>query len=227
LALRVVFLKVFITSKIFQEMAPNYKLTYFSGRGRAEPIRLVFAHAKVQFEDVRIEFPSWKEFKSKAQTPLPWGALPVLEVDGKFLAQSMAILRYLGKVYNLAGDNEFETAKCDELLESMADFGKACWEMYIESDPAKKKERTEKIYAETLPKYLSKWNEILQKNGGFFVGNRLSIADICIADNLETHVIKLEGNILEKYPALSAHRGTVYNSPGIKEWVEKRPKSDW
>ncbi len=42
---------------------PNYKLTYFNARGRAEPIRLIFAQAQVEYDDNRIEQPEWPELK--------------------------------------------------------------------------------------------------------------------------------------------------------------------
>lgn len=54
----------------------------------------------------------------------PWGTLPILEVDGKVLGQSQAILRYLGKQFKLAGENDFEEAKCDEMVEAMNDMRK-------------------------------------------------------------------------------------------------------
>ncbi len=42
---------------------PNYKLTYFNGRGRGEPIRMLFALAGQEFEDNRVGGDSWQEFK--------------------------------------------------------------------------------------------------------------------------------------------------------------------
>ena len=39
------------------------KLTYFNGRGRGEPARLILAQAGVEYEDERIEFEDWPAFK--------------------------------------------------------------------------------------------------------------------------------------------------------------------
>ncbi len=39
------------------------KLTYFSGRGRAEPIRLMLAAADIDYEDVRVTFEEWPQLK--------------------------------------------------------------------------------------------------------------------------------------------------------------------
>lgn len=41
----------------------KYKLTYFNQRARGEPIRLIFAAAKVPYEDFRIEKSGWGPLK--------------------------------------------------------------------------------------------------------------------------------------------------------------------
>nr|XP_008520565.1 PREDICTED: hematopoietic prostaglandin D synthase isoform X2 [Equus przewalskii] len=43
---------------------PNYKLTYFNMRGRAEIIRYIFAYLDIKYEDHRIEQADWPEIKS-------------------------------------------------------------------------------------------------------------------------------------------------------------------
>jgi len=204
---------------------PKYKLTYLDGKGRAEVMRFVFAYRNIPYEDVRIPYgPEW----NKVKNDFPWGEVPVLEIDGKVLAQSGAILRFLGKKHDLAGDNEYESAKCDEMWESLSDLQTPTWTMYMEpDDSAKKKELTTKLLDETVPKYCGKWNEILEKNGGYFVGKRLSYADIAIASAINYHIEKLGASVFEKYPALMAHHDKVHNEPGIKEWVAKRPTSPW
>jgi len=102
-------------------------------------------------------------------TDYPWGSLPVLETDGKVLAQSSAIQRYLAKKFDLVGDNEFETAKADELVEAMTDLRTASFKYFFESDETKKAESLATLRNETFPKYLAKFNETLEKNGGTYL----------------------------------------------------------
>ena len=42
---------------------PNYKLTYFDLEARGELIRLIFAAAKVEYEDHRISLDEWPKYK--------------------------------------------------------------------------------------------------------------------------------------------------------------------
>lgn len=44
-------------------MASEYKLTYFTITGFAEPIRFLFNYGGIKFEDVRIPDDKWDEIK--------------------------------------------------------------------------------------------------------------------------------------------------------------------
>jgi glutathione S-transferase len=54
---------------------------------------------------------------------LPYGKLPVLEVDGKFtISQSTVIGRFLAKRFGLYGKNEMEEVLIDEIVDALMDF---------------------------------------------------------------------------------------------------------
>ena len=53
-----------------------YKVQYFNLYGRAEPIRMLLTHAKVEFEDVRYEFADWPAIKGNFE----FGQLPAVDI---------------------------------------------------------------------------------------------------------------------------------------------------
>lgn len=53
---------------------------------------------------------------------MPFGQVPVLEVDGKMLAQSNTIARYLAKQHGLAGKDEWEQALADMYGDNINDL---------------------------------------------------------------------------------------------------------
>jgi glutathione S-transferase len=78
-----------------------------------------------------------------------------------------------------------------------------------------------------LPKCFNKFEKILQsQDGAFLVNGKLTWADIVVVDLLE----KLEGDnyagpsLLKAYPNLKMLKLGVHFYPGIKEWIEIRPK---
>jgi glutathione S-transferase len=94
---------------------PKLKLTYFDFHGgRGEPARLALSIGGIPFEDDRVAPSDWPA--RKADTP--FGALPVLEVDGQALAQSNAINRYVGTLTDLYPSGACRFA-CDEVMEAV------------------------------------------------------------------------------------------------------------
>jgi hypothetical protein len=63
------------------------KLYYFDIYARAEPLRMLLWHAKVEYEDVRIpfsleDFPKWRD--EHPEVKLEFGQIPVLEENGEW-----------------------------------------------------------------------------------------------------------------------------------------------
>ena len=55
-------------------------------------------------------------------TAMPGGQVPVLEVDGVQLCQSMSIARFLANKFNLAGNTPLEKGQADMIVDFTTDF---------------------------------------------------------------------------------------------------------
>ncbi|XP_019644617.1 PREDICTED: hematopoietic prostaglandin D synthase-like [Branchiostoma belcheri] len=201
---------------------PAYKLTYFNGRGTAEIVRLVFAAAGIEYEDVRIEKPEeqWPEFKPKT----PMGQVPILEVDGTMLCQSNSIARYVAKVAGLAGKTPLDQARVDMIMDGMEDVGKKGNATHWEKDEEKKAEK-KKEYEETfLPQFYTCLNKLVG-DSGHFVGNELTLADITFFNttDLVGRYFKLPS--MDQFSGLKKVMDHVTSNPGIAKWLKERPET--
>lgn len=51
-------------------MSPKYKIIYFDARGIAETIRFLLSYMDEEFEEERVEFTKWLEYKPSKQNKL-------------------------------------------------------------------------------------------------------------------------------------------------------------
>ncbi|CAB0039887.1 unnamed protein product [Trichogramma brassicae] len=184
----------------------NYKLIYFNARGRAEHIRYILAYAGLNYTDERIPKERWPELKKS----MPFGQLPVLEINGQVIAQSNAIARYLARKHGLTGSDEWEAMLCDALVDSLGDLKLELLQFQKEDDLFKKEEKKAKFVKETIPFFLNKFEKTIGSNGGFAVGSSMFGA-----------------TALEKYPALRGLKQRVHALPAIAEWIAKRPHTSF
>jgi len=157
-------------------ITPTYKLIYFDLTGRGEAIRLAFRITNTPFTDERIPFPKWGAIKET----FPLGTLPVLEVDGKRLVQSNAILSYVGKVTGLFPTDTFEGAKVDEFLGCVEDYGVSVFTPYRSAKEEDKPKVAEELLKTNIPKMLGYLENLVKNNGGetYAVGDKLTVADL-------------------------------------------------
>ena len=199
---------------------------------RAEVSRLALYIGDIPFKDYRIEGADRDKFKETGILPnnqfAPFKQLPVLDVDGKIFAQTGAIARFCGKLSNLyPEDNNINAARIDQIIEAAQDIN------YVVSLSGRDKEIEKKTKARQILSnvHLPRWFNFLEKileentNSNFFVGNKISIADLAIWRLLGWLTSGLlDGvprEIIDTYPKLIRLREEVYNDPKVNSWMLK------
>src|SRR6516165_9551662 len=199
------------------------KLTYFDFHGgRGEPARLALSIGGIPFEDDRVTPSDWPARKANT----PFGALPLLEVDGETVSQSNAINRYVGKLADLYPSDAWEAALCDEVMEAVEDIGSKIGATLFIPEEEKKAKRIE-LAEGPIPFYLTRLQDRLAAHGGqYFAANRLSVADLKVF----VWIRHLKSGALDHIPAdlsdrvapkLVEHYERVKSHPGIKAYYAK------
>ncbi len=154
---------------------PSYKLTYFDfDGGRAEPIRIAFHAAGIEFEDDRLSFQEFGEMRQSTR----FNAVPVLEIDGAAITQSNAIGRYVGKMTGLYPEDDLQALYCDEVTGAFEDISNHVVRTFGLEDDELRQAR-EKLTDGWLTTFLRGLDELLTRGGGqYFADNRLTIADL-------------------------------------------------
>jgi len=202
---------------------PNYKLVYFNGKGRAETIRLSFAASGIKYDDSRLEKADWPALKPKT----PWSSLPVLEVDGKQVGQSMAIARFVAKEGGLYGKNSYEAALIDSVVDVVTDLREKSFTLAFTPDGPAKEAALKDFKEKTLPSILPNLEALATANpakSGFFVGDKISLADIHLFSISEMLLGKMP-NLFASHPHLKQINDKVAANPKIAEYLKKRPQT--
>ena len=192
--------------------------------------RLALFLGAVPFEDIRIKKESYDDFKLTGKLPNgklpPFRQLPVLEVDGKLIAQTGAIARYCGKLTGLyPTDNDIDAGKIDQIIEAAQDINYIVSISSREKNSEKKKIAREILSTKHLPKWFQFLENLIKENNKskWFVGESITIADLAIwrllgwlSSGMLDGVPK---NILEPYKNLKELRKEIYQHPKVKEWM--------
>lgn len=184
---------------------------------------MVLEAAGQKYEDVRITFDKWPAEKPNT----PYGQLPYAEINGKKYGQSVALAAYFAREYGLYGKSNLDGLRIDEVVNLCQDITDAVVKVKFEKDEAKKAELTKKLSEDTGPKFLEIIQKLLQDNGnnGFFVGSKISLADIffyCMVDFL----VAEKPDLRDKYSAeVKKVRGSVEAHPFLKGYLARRKEA--
>jgi len=210
---------------------PSYKFTYFNSRAKGELVRLLFAAAGVEYEDVRVDHATWPQDPSLKEA-LPFGQLPTLSVDGVVYCQSISIARYLAEKFGLAGKTDEDKLRADMLVHCIEDVLTSIVNILHESDPLTKETLLKKLKEESLPKSCGLFEKFLKQNNGgdgYLVGDSLTWADVTLFNHL-TGSVQMAGiepaDFLDSYPKLKGLVKRVGSKPGIAAWIAKRPVTE-
>jgi glutathione S-transferase len=202
----------------------NITLTYFDFHGgRGEVARLALFIGGIEFEDRRVKLADWPALKPTT----PFGAIPILEVDGETVAQSNGINRFVGKLAGLYPTDPWQAALCDEAMDAVEDISVPIVATFSIQDAAERKAKREALVAGPITFYLTQLQNRLEAHGGlYFADGRLTVADLKVfvwirhlrSGNLD-HV---PGDLPDRVaPLLVDHNDRVRKHPGVAAYYEK------
>lgn len=202
----------------------RYKLTYFDiDGGRAEPIRIAFHAAGIDFDDNRITFDEFSKMRSSTR----FTCVPVLEIDGAQITQSNALSRYIGKMAGLYPVDDLQALYCDEVLGALEDLTHHFVQTFgLEGEDFRL--AREKLVDGWLSIYLKGLDQLLIRGGGeYFADNQLTVADLrafvqtcslCsgILDYVPTDIVQRAA------PSLFEHKDRINADPRVAAYYATR-----
>ncbi|KAF4031067.1 Glutathione S-transferase C-terminal domain [Phytophthora infestans] len=160
-------------------------------------------------------------FDGKAPT-LPFGQVPVLEVDDTVYAQSMAIVRYAAKIAGLYPTDALEALKVDvfscslcEIETPFVDF------MFLTRDETVKAQKKKVFIEETVPKFLATLEKMVA--GTFILGDKLSYADLQFLDVVDNKIKWAFPDFnVDAFPKIAALLSSVKVEPKVAAYLSKQ-----
>jgi glutathione S-transferase len=206
----------------------NYilKLYYFDIRGRAEIIRLILAAANRSYKDIRFDLPQWLEYKSK----MIIGQIPVLEfADNSQLTQSLTIARYLANETGLGEKTNLESARMDAVVDTQRDMNETFYKLIdFEKQNFKNMDDVTKFINDDLGKHcenIMKLKNAFSKNEKYFVGEKLSWADLFVynsIDDLFRFLPQVKDKFNNQFQILF---DTIHSNDNLKKYLDQRPET--
>lgn len=199
------------------------KLTYFDApTSRGEECRLALHIAGVAFEDNRVPNAEWATLKPKT----PFGSLPTLEIAGKpTLAQSNAILAFIGRGHGLHPQESFEAARHEAMMGHVEDLRHTLGPSLRMKDPEEKRVARSALAETYMPAWAKFAEQQIDDKGPFFAGDKLNVVDLklymAVRWFISGGVDHIPANIFSGYPKLMRVFEAVRDDARVTAWYAK------
>lgn len=191
------------------------KLHYFKGRGRAETTRWMLAVNEIPFVNVPVNS-ALALADLRAANVLPFDQLPLLEIDGLKLSQSSAMVRYLARKGDFYGSSCEDAMWCDLIAAVADDFSETAKQAAFQPAPQAAKSALQARFDKFGPRLES---QLQKKGSGFSATDRLSFADVVLAEALSDYLAWIP-ELLHEAPGLSSLHKQVISHPGIAAYLD-------
>jgi glutathione S-transferase len=219
--------------------SPPYELFYWPGiQGRGEFVRLAFEDAGVPYDDVArrpaSEGGGVRAIEQLLQAKGPWLAPfgpPALRHGKLVIAQTAAILQYLGPRLGLVPASEERRLRANQLQLTIADLVAEVHEahhpiavsLYYEDQKPEAARRTAGLLRERIPKFFSYFDRALDSAGGrWLLGARCSYADLSlfqVVAGLRYAFPRTTRSHERRFPRLGELHDRVAERPGIVAYL--------
>lgn len=206
------------------------KLGYWDIRGLGQPIRYLLAYREVDFEEKRYscgpppKFDSSQWLDEKFTLDCDFPNLPyLLDGDDVKLTQNLAILRYLGRKYDLdaAADCDLQKRRVDLMEQQVTDF-RSGWVRLCYS-PGFASERDG--YEKNLPNTLKAFSKFLGDRP-YFAGDRLTYVDFIAYEMFAQHLVFSRASFAD-LANLTEFVARIEALPTMKAYLESDKHIKW
>lgn len=212
----------------------RYELYYWpSIQGRGEYVRLALEEAGADYIDVARRSNGASKMMammSDTRSDTPPFAPPFLKAGKLVIAQVANILLYLGPRHGLSPKAEAGRLWVHQLQLTIADFVVEIHDthhplgptLYYEDQRPAAKRRTKEFWDDRVPKFLGYFEDLLDRNGPYVSGRRLTYVDLSLFQTVEglryafpRAMKRFERNV----PGVIALRDRVAVRPNIADYL--------
>jgi glutathione S-transferase len=141
------------------------------------------------------------------------------------LAQSNAILVFIGRSHGLHPKDDFEAARHEAVMQYVEELRANVSPTLRIEDPVEKKKAREPLAATYLPTWGARAERQIEK-GPFFAGEKLNVVDVKLYSAVRWFasgaVDHIPSTVFADFPKLTRIYDSVREHPGVKAWYAKR-----